>query len=41
MDHAYESIGATGGGMDPKEFVYLAVNLVFRRAEEIYGSGGA
>jgi hypothetical protein len=32
---------ATGGGMDPKEFVYLAVNLVFRRAEEIYGSGGA
>jgi|SRR5215831_6712569 len=41
MEHAYESVGATGGGMDPQEFVHLAVNLVIRRAEEIYASGGA
>jgi hypothetical protein len=41
MQHAYDSVGATGGKMDPKEFAYLAVNIVFRRAEEIYGSGGA
>jgi hypothetical protein len=33
MDHA---IGATGGGMDPRKLVSLAVNLVIRRAEEIY-----
>jgi len=41
MDHAYASIGATGGKMNPREFVNLAVNIVFRRAEEIWGSGGA
>jgi hypothetical protein len=42
MQHAYNSVGATTGeGVDPSEFVNLAVNLVFRRAEEIYGSGGA
>lgn len=41
MAHAYAAVGATGGKMNPKEFVNLAVNIVFRRAEEIYGSGGA
>jgi len=43
MAHAYAAVSATGTGgkMNPREFVNLAVNIVFRRAEEIYGSGGA
>jgi hypothetical protein len=36
-----DAIGATGGGIDPRKVVNLAVNLVIRHAEEIYAPGGA
>ena len=39
LEHAYDAGVAKGG--DPKELVNLAMNLVIRRAEEIYGQSGA
>jgi hypothetical protein len=39
MMHAYDAATATGS--DPKELVNLGVQLVVRRAEEIYGQAGA
>jgi hypothetical protein len=39
MDHAYEAGVATG--TDSVNLVHLATNLVIRRAQEIYASGGA
>ena len=39
LGHAYDAGVAKGG--DPKELVNLAMNLVIRRAEEIYGQSGA
>jgi hypothetical protein len=35
------ALGATGGGMDPREMVNLKINLVIKCAEEIYALGGA
>lgn len=39
MEHAYAAAEALGG-MEPGHFVDLGVNLVVRRAEEIYGQSG-
>lgn len=39
LEHAYDAGVATSS--DPKELVNLAMNLVIRRAEEIYGQSGA
>jgi hypothetical protein len=39
MEHANDA--AIAGGLDPKELVNLGVQLVVRRAEEIYGQSGA
>jgi hypothetical protein len=39
MEHAYDA--AKAGGGDPDALVNLSVNLVVRRAEEIYGQSGA
>jgi len=40
LEHAYSAALATGTG-DPRDLVHLATNIVFRRAEEIYGQGSA
>jgi len=40
MIHAYDAAIATGNP-DPKEFMWLALNLAIRRAQEIYGQDGA
>ena len=40
MDHAYDAAIATATS-DPNDLRHLAINLVIRRAEEIYGQSGA
>jgi hypothetical protein len=39
MSHAYDAAEATGA-MKPDDFVALGINLVVRRAQEIYGQAG-